>query len=144
MSLTRSVGAPAAGSGQSRTLAQLSYIISYDMLSCCNRVCYTMSYQCDSAIRPSRHIFMDDRHDSGEKQQMGSALMGLLHFCVFFDRGTFQLLSLTYFYLPKSARAYLFPRSVKFITSAAAPVVLTPFVRNQQGPGGTTCLTLLV
>ena len=34
-------------------------------------------------------------------------------------------------YLPKSARAYLFPQSVKFITSAAAPLVLTPFVRNQ-------------
>ena len=30
----------------------------------------------------------------------------------------------------KSARAYLFPQSVKFITFAAAPLVLTPFVRN--------------
>ena len=49
-----------------------------------------------------------------------------------FNRGTFRVLPLTYFYLPKSARAYLFPQSVKFITFAAAPLVLTPFVRNQQ------------
>ena len=36
-----------------------------------------------------------------------------------------------YFYLPKSARAYLFPQSVKLVTFAAAPLVLTPFVRNR-------------
>ena len=36
---------------------------------------------------------------------------------------------LTYVYLPKSARAYLFPQSVKINHSfAAAPLVLTPFV----------------
>ena len=34
-------------------------------------------------------------------------------------------------YLPKSARAYFFPNLSKFITVAAAPLVLTPFVRNQ-------------
>ena len=52
--------------------------------------------------------------------------------CVF-DRGTFWVLPLTYFYLPKSARAYLLPQSVEstFITFAADPLVLTPFVRNQ-------------
>ena len=45
---------------------------------------------------------------------MGSALMGSLAFSfVVFDRGTFRVLPLTYFYLPKSARAYLFPKSVK-------------------------------
>ena len=38
---------------------------------------------------------------------------------------------ITYFYLPISARAYLFSQSVKIIISAAAPLVLTPFVRNQ-------------
>ena len=31
----------------------------------------------------------------------------------FFDRGTCWVLPLTYLYLPKSARAYLFPQSVK-------------------------------
>ena len=40
-------------------------------------------------------------------------------------------INLLTFYLPKSARAYLFPQSVKFKTLAAAPLVLTPFVRNQ-------------
>ena len=56
---------------------------------------------------------------------------------MFFDRGTLWVLPLTYFYLPKSARAYLFPQSLK--THYAAPLVLTPFVRNQatsdQGVG---------
>ena len=49
-----------------------------------------------------------------------------------FDRGTLWVLPLTYFYLPKSARAYLFPQPVKVITFAAAPLVLTPFLRNQD------------
>ena len=44
---------------------------------------------------------------------MGSALMGSLQFLCFLDRGTFWVLPLTYFYLPKSARAYLFPQSLK-------------------------------
>ena len=47
------------------------------------------------------------------------------------DRGTFWVLPLTFFYLPKSARVCRFTQSVKFMTSAAAPLVLTPFVRNQ-------------
>ena len=45
--------------------------------------------------------------------------------------GPFGVLPLTYAYLHKSARAYLFPQSVKLITFAAAPLVVTPFVRNQ-------------
>ena len=65
------------------------------------------------------------------KGQTGSALMGSLQHFMFFDRGTFWVLLLTYFYLPKSARAYFFSQSVEFITFAAAPLVLTPFVRNQ-------------
>ena len=51
---------------------------------------------------------------------------------MFFDKGTCWVL-VTYFYIPKSARAYLFPNLTKLITFAAAPLVLTPFVRN-QGP----------
>ena len=46
---------------------------------------------------------------------------------MFFDTGTFWVFPLTYFYIPKSARAYLFPNLSKFITFAAAPSVLTPF-----------------
>ena len=51
---------------------------------------------------------------------------------MFFDRGTFRVLPLIYGYLPKSARAYLFLRSGKIheLLAAAAPLVLTPFVRN--------------
>ena len=49
-----------------------------------------------------------------------------------FDRGTFSVFLLTYFYISKSARAYFFPNLSQFITFAAAPLVLTPFVRNQD------------
>ena len=41
---------------------------------------------------------------------------------MFLDGGTFGALPLTYLYLPKSARAYLFVTNLsKFITFAAAP-----------------------
>ena len=74
------------------------------------------------------------------KGQMGSALMGSLQMFMFSDRRTFWVLPLTYFYLPKSARAYFFPDPSKCIAFAAAPLVLTPFVRNQGAllarPGG--------
>ena len=63
---------------------------------------------------------------------MGSALTGSLHLFVFFDGGTFWVLPLTCFDLPKSARAYLIPQSVKFMMFAAASLVLTPFVRKHM------------
>ena len=66
------------------------------------------------------------------KGQTGSALMGSLRLIFFFDRGTFWVLPLTCFYPPKSDRAY---HLSKFITFAAAPLVLTPFVRNQGEEG---------
>ena len=47
---------------------------------------------------------------------------------------TFWVLPLTYFDLPQSARAHIFPQSVKRNYFAAAPLVLTPFVRNQVRP----------
>ena len=62
----------------------------------------------------------------------GVSTNGVTAIFKFFDRGTFWVLPLTYLYLPKSARAYLFPQSVKIDTFAAAPVVLTPFVRSQR------------
>ena len=61
----------------------------------------------------------------------GVSTNGVTAIFMFFDRGTFWVLPLPYFYLPKSARAHLFPQSVKIRTSAAASLVLTPFVRNQ-------------
>ena len=47
---------------------------------------------------------------------------------MFFDGGTFWVPPSTYFYIPRSARAYLFPNLSKSITFPAAPLVLTPFV----------------
>ena len=48
-----------------------------------------------------------------ERGQMGSAPRGSLQFSCFFGGGTFWVLPLAYFYLPKSARAYLLPQSVE-------------------------------
>ena len=41
---------------------------------------------------------------------------------VFFDRGTFGVLPSTYFYLPGSARVYLFPQSVKSHYLCSCPI----------------------
>ena len=51
--------------------------------------------------------------------RMGSALMGSPQTSVVFDGGTFRVLPLTCFYLPKSARVY--PKSVKFTKSNQIP-----------------------
>ena len=61
----------------------------------------------------------------------GLSTNGVTANSMFFDRGTCLVLPLSYFYLPKSAKAHLFPILSKIITFAAAPLVLTPFVRNQ-------------
>ena len=60
------------------------------------------------------------------KGQMGSALMGSLQMSCFFDRGTFWVPPLTYFHLPKSARAYLFPQSVKTHYFCSGPISVDP------------------
>ena len=44
----------------------------------------------------------------------------------FFDRGTFRVLPLTYVYLPRSARAYLFPESVKNCCFRSGPISVDP------------------
>ena len=62
---------------------------------------------------------------------MGSALMVSPQIKGFLTEGPFGYSPLTYFYLPKSDSAYLFPNPSNFTTFAAAPLVLTPFVRNQ-------------
>ena len=45
---------------------------------------------------------------------------------MFFDRGTFWVLPLTYFYLPNSARAYLCPQYVKIHYFCSGPVSVDP------------------
>ena len=47
----------------------------------------------------------------------------------FLTEELFGVLPFTYVCLPKSVRVYLFPQFDKNITFAAAPLVLTPFVR---------------
>ena len=45
---------------------------------------------------------------------------------MFLDRGTCRLLPLTYFYLPRSAREYRFPQSVKVQNFCSGPVSVDP------------------
>ena len=44
----------------------------------------------------------------------------------FFDSGAFCVLPLTYLFLPKSARAYLFPQSVKIHYFCSGPISVDP------------------
>ena len=72
--------------------------------------------------------------------QMGSALMGSLQgFCLLTEvRFGYQSVKI---YKHLSILRTLFPQSVKYITSAGTPLVLTPFVRNPglaAGYSGTT------
>ena len=71
----------------------------------------------------------------------------------FVDGGTFCVLPLTYFYIPKSARVYLFPQSVKIHYFCSGPISVDPICpqpsgvycpSKQQPSGETTCLTLPV
>ena len=50
-----------------------------------------------------------------------------------FDRGTFWVLPLTYFYLPKSARAHLFPQSVKIHYLCSGPISVDPISPQPRG-----------
>ena len=45
---------------------------------------------------------------------------------MFFDRGTFWVLPLTYFYIPKSDRVHLFPQSVKINYFCSGPISVDP------------------
>ena len=66
-----------------------------------------------------------------QKGTNGVSTDGVAANCVLFDRGTFGVLYL--FIFPKVPGCTLFPQNVsKFITFVAAPLVLTPFVRNQE------------
>ena len=64
--------------------------------------------------------------------QIGLSTDGVTTDIMLFDGGTFWVLPLTYFYLPKSARGYLLsPNLSRLFTFTAAPLVSTPFVCNQ-------------
>ena len=65
------------------------------------------------------------------KGQMGSALMGSLQILCFLTEGLFGYSRLPTLMFPKVPGRAFFPNLPKFITLAAAPLVLTPFVRNK-------------
>ena len=65
------------------------------------------------------------------KGQMGSALMGSLRISCFSTEGLLGYSRWPTFIFPKVPGRTFFPNLSKFITFAAAPLVLTPFVRNQ-------------
>ena len=64
----------------------------------------------------------------------GISTNGVTAFCLFFDRGTFWVLPLTYFYLPQSARACLFPQSVKFHYFCSGPISVDPICPQPRHP----------
>ena len=69
-----------------------------------------------------------------EKGTNGVSTNGVTANSTCFDRETFWVLPLTYFYMfifPKVPGHTFFPNLSKIITFAAAQLVLTPFVRNQ-------------
>ena len=61
-----------------------------------------------------------------EKDKWGQHQWGHCKFHVLFDRGTFWVLPLICFYLPKSARAYLFHHSVKLTYCCSGPISVDP------------------
>ena len=95
------------------------------MAACCLQFPMKVDYGasqhfCDDPVCPD-----PVRQPSIGKGQMGSALMG----------STSWVLPLTYFNLPRSARAYLFPPICRnSLLFSAAPLVLTPLVRNGIPP----------
>ena len=107
----------------------LYYIILYYMILCYIILLYYTILHYKYYILTRRSSRMPWRGAAGRaaigKGQMGSALMGSLHF-LFFDRGTFWVLPLSYFYLPKSARAYRFPQSVKINHFCSGPISVDP------------------
>ena len=73
-------------------------------------------------------------HEELGKGRMGSALMGSLHFFLF-DRRAFWVLPLTYFSLPKKARAYLLPQSAKNQYFCSDPISLDPIGPQRSAIG---------
>ena len=64
--------------------------------------------------------------DKTRKGTSGVSTNGVTAKSMFFDRGTFWVLPLTRFYFPKSARAYLFPRSVELHDFCSGPMSADP------------------
>ena len=81
---------------------------------------------------PRRSAEQADCSDMPRKGTNGVSTNGVTANFIFFDRGTFWVLPLIYFDILKSARAYLFPQSVKIHYFAAAPLVSTPLCQQPK------------
>ena len=68
---------------------------------------------------------------SRSSERDGVSTSGVTAIFMLFDRGTFCVLPLTYSISPEVPGRTFSPNLSKFITSAAATLVLTPFVRKQ-------------
>ena len=66
--------------------------------------------------------------DSRRKGTNGVSTHGVTADFMLFDRGTFWVLPLSYFYLPQSARAYLFPPFVKNHYFCSGPISVESIV----------------
>ena len=60
------------------------------------------------------------------KGSNGVSTNGVAANFTFFDRGTFWVLLFTYVYLPKSARAYLFPQPIEIHYFCSGPISVDP------------------
>ena len=87
----------------------------------------------------SKHGFVGARR----KGTNGVSTNGVTANFMLFDRGTFWVLPLTDFYLPKSARAYLFPQSVKSHYFCRSPISVDP-TRMQPSSAGHSAPSLRV
>ena len=107
------------------TICIYSYIYIYIHI---HRYIYTHIHIDRPAGQPASR---PEKRSKDRKGTNGVSTNGVTANFMFVERGFFWLLTLTYFYILKIARAYLFPNLSKFTTFAAAPLVLTQFVRNQ-------------
>ena len=128
--------APCPGAVGGFSLDQVAYphtsksVLNHSKCSICLRKC--MPWLGCSSPASTSCVVAGGPIDTRKKTNAFSTNMATAYF-MFFDRGTFWVLPLTYFYLPKSARAYLFlPKFVKIRYFCSGPIMLTPFVRNQS------------
>ena len=63
---------------------------------------------------------------------------------MFFDRGAFWVLPLTFFYLSKSATAYLFPQPVKIPYFCSGPISVDPICPQPRDPLLAITTTMIV
>ena len=75
----------------------------------------------------------EDEEDKDRKGTNGVSTNGSLQILCFLTEELFGVLPLTYFYLPKSARAYLFPQSVKTHCFCSGPISVDPICPQPKG-----------